>query len=260
MSSISRETSAIVLNSHDHGESDKIITFYTRDFGKIAGIAKGANRSKKRFLNKLELFSHLVISYKEKQNSSLVFLSEAELYTSFIEIRSDIDKYVSATLVREVLLLATVEGECDRELFKLLHWSLESLAEGRPDLDVCAIFLLRLYESLGYRPDFSHCCHCQTSFDTGEQYFFLQPAAGLVCGGCAEKVEGKLRELSPGTIRLLHSALLEPLDRLHRLKFSKLALRQALPILHSYGRSIFQKDIHSWKALKKMLDKESRQN
>lgn len=241
------------MNSRDHGESDKIITFYTRDFGKITGIAKGANKSKKRFLNKLELFSHLTLAYQEKSHSSLVFITEAELHSSFIEIRNSIGSYATATLIREVLLLATVDGESDREIFNLLRWSLESLAERDSDLEVCAIFLLRLFDSLGYRPDFSLCCHCHTPFDVAEHYSFLQVGAGLICSGCAEKAEGTLRDISPGTIRLLHSSITEPLERLHRLKFSKAALRQALPILHGYGRSVFQRDIYSWKAVKTML-------
>ncbi|MDJ0623649.1 MAG: DNA repair protein RecO [Desulfocapsaceae bacterium] len=253
MSSISRETTAIVLNSRDHGESDKIITFYTRDFGKITGIAKGANKSKKRFLNKLELFSHLALSYQQKTHSSLVFVIEAELHSSFIEIRSNIESYVAATLIREVLLLATVEGEGDLKVFNLLHWALQSLADQRSDLEICTVFLLRLFDTLGYRPDFSHCCRCGNTFDVAEQYSFLQVGAGLVCSRCKEKVEGTLRDLSTGTIRLLHSALTDPLDRLHRLKFSRQAIRQSLPMLHSYGRSIFQRDIHSWKAVKKRL-------
>lgn len=50
------ESDALVLHCRDHGESDKIITLLTKNAGKFSGIAKGANRSKKRFVNKLELF------------------------------------------------------------------------------------------------------------------------------------------------------------------------------------------------------------
>ena len=43
------KTRAVVLNSFDYGESDRIVAFYTEDFGKIKGMAKGARRSRKRF-------------------------------------------------------------------------------------------------------------------------------------------------------------------------------------------------------------------
>ena len=38
------------MRSRAYGESDKIVAFLSRDFGKISGIAKGALRSKRRFV------------------------------------------------------------------------------------------------------------------------------------------------------------------------------------------------------------------
>ena len=62
MSPLAQDTEAIVLDCRDHGESDKIVTFFCLDAGRLAGIAKGANRSKRRFVNKLELFSSLQLT------------------------------------------------------------------------------------------------------------------------------------------------------------------------------------------------------
>jgi recombinational DNA repair protein (RecF pathway) len=39
---IVHKTSAIVIHSLDYGESDRIVSFYSMDFGKVKGIAKGA--------------------------------------------------------------------------------------------------------------------------------------------------------------------------------------------------------------------------
>ena len=253
MSQESRETAAIVLESREHGESDKIITLYTRNSGRLTGIAKGANKSKKRFLNKLELFSYLSLNYSENKRSTLVFISDAELHSSFIDIRRKIDRYNVATFIRESLLVATTEGEGDPEIFALLHWALQSLDLGKSCLDVCAIFLIRLFERLGYRPDFTHCSVCHKPFDLEQHYLFSHQSGGLVCRRCEEKITGSYVELNAGTIRILRSALIEPVDRLHRLKFSRQALRQSLPMLHRYARNLFQRDIHSWKAVRNML-------
>ena len=51
------KTWAIDIKTLDYGESDRIVTFYTSDFGKVKGIAKGAKRSKRRFSNALEVFT-----------------------------------------------------------------------------------------------------------------------------------------------------------------------------------------------------------
>ena len=80
------ESAAIVLDCRDHGESDKIVTFFCRDIGRITGIAKGAKRSKKRFVNKLEIFSSLCIQHTLPQNGRLAFIAEAELLDGFITL------------------------------------------------------------------------------------------------------------------------------------------------------------------------------
>ena len=51
---VEERTPALVLRGRTHGESDKIVTFLTRDWGKVTGIAKGAKRSQRRFVNVLE--------------------------------------------------------------------------------------------------------------------------------------------------------------------------------------------------------------
>jgi DNA repair protein RecO (recombination protein O) len=254
MSQESRETAGIVLDSREHGESDKIITLYTRNSGRITGIAKGANKSKKRFLNKLELFSYISLSYSANKRSTLVFIADAELHSSFIAIRRKVDCYNAATFIRETLLIATTDGEGDPEIFALLHWALQSLDLGKSCLDICTIFLLRLFDRLGYRPDFTHCCICDKPFDLELHYIFSHHSGGLVCSSCEDMVTGGSIDLTAGTIRILRSALIEPIERLHRLKFSRQALRQSLPMLHRYARNLFQRDIHSWKAVRNMLN------
>ena len=59
-------TAAFVLRVLDYGESDRIVTFYTEDFGKLKGIAKGAKRSRRRFANALEPFSCLEILFSRR--------------------------------------------------------------------------------------------------------------------------------------------------------------------------------------------------
>ena len=66
-----QQTEAIVLRLLDYGESDRIVTFSTADFGKIRGIAKGARRSRKRFTNALEPFCHSRMIFSRKNPDSL---------------------------------------------------------------------------------------------------------------------------------------------------------------------------------------------
>ena len=71
-------TPAVVVRTRAFGESDKIVTFLTRDLGKIAGIAKGARRSKRRFVNVLEPFTHVDVTLRVPR-SQVRFLRSARI-------------------------------------------------------------------------------------------------------------------------------------------------------------------------------------
>ncbi len=247
MSTSLTESPAVVIDCFDHGESDVIVTFFTKNKGRITGIAKGAKRSKKRFVNKLELFSLLTINYSESPNKSLVFLHEADLHTSFLSLRSNIKLYATASVIREFLLIATGEREENEELFLLILWALNSLDEHRPHLSILVIFLFMLLDNIGYRPTLSSCLACQQTLSTKQGYHFSAAAGGIVCGNCKIKAHPPLIPLSLGTLKILHSIFDQPLTRLHRLHFSHHALRQSLSLLHEYSRQLLQRDIHSWK-------------
>ncbi len=59
-----QSTCAIVLKVAEHGEADKLVTCYSRELGRMTGLAKGAKRSSRRFVNKLEEFSLLQLFYR----------------------------------------------------------------------------------------------------------------------------------------------------------------------------------------------------
>ncbi|HYT53423.1 MAG TPA: DNA repair protein RecO, partial [Verrucomicrobiae bacterium] len=59
-------TPAIVLRSRPFGESDKIVSFLTENYGKLTGIAKGALRSRKRFVNSLEPFALINLCFQDR--------------------------------------------------------------------------------------------------------------------------------------------------------------------------------------------------
>jgi DNA repair protein RecO (recombination protein O) len=308
MSPASKETAAIVLDCQDHGESDQIVTFFCKDIGRMTGIAKGAKRSQKRFVNKLELFSSLRLRYTESRTSNLVFIAEAELVDSFLRLRQNMPLYMAATVIRELTLSATRDLEGDDGFFALLQWGLRTVdgqrlhpdrdpgyprrpplngcscalpgaepAMGRPPLvvvpgrhpaiprsrstdhsslpvqlsvmNVLALFQIKFFEQIGYRPNLDSCLRCHQPFSVDQEYGFDSRGGGIVCGRCrGEQGESSLTPLSRGTIRILASAQNQPLHRLHCLQISRSGLREALSFLTHYGHHLLQREICSLKA------------
>ncbi|MEK6201985.1 MAG: DNA repair protein RecO [Desulfobulbaceae bacterium] len=248
MSELSKESAAIVLDCRDHGESDLIVTFYCQGIGRMTGIAKGAKRSQKRFVNKLELFSSLSLRYTDAKRSNLAFIVEAELLESFLRLRQSMPLYMAATVIRELTLAATRDMEGDDGLFYLLQWALRSLESQRPAMTVLVLFQLKFFEQIGYRPNLGSCLRCEQPFAVAQGYGFDSRAGSIVCSSC-QGGQGAVVPLSRGTIKFLDSAQNQPLGRLHRLHLSRSGLHEALSLFYHYGRHLLQREIYSLKSL-----------
>ncbi len=235
-----------MLDCRDHGESDLIVTFFCQHHGRLTGIAKGAKRSKKRFVNKLELFSSLQIRHTTPKNNRLAFIAEAELLNGFIGLRQNISSYTTASVVRELTLLATKEVEGDQELYPLLNWIFSSLNEKRPSRPSLIFFLIRFFAIIGYSPQLESCLDCGSPIEHNTPHSFQPKSGGIQCSKCNPGSSPRGLMLSQGTLRSLAVAQTRPLERLHRLQLSPSSQEESLAFLHAYGRQLFQREIVSW--------------
>ena len=85
------------------GEADLIVAFLTRDKGRLKGVAKGARRSRRRFVNCLDVFSLVEMQYKLNNTSNLNFLESARLIDSFSGIRSSYSIMAVASFMIELI-------------------------------------------------------------------------------------------------------------------------------------------------------------
>lgn len=246
---ILEQTEAVVLAVSSHGESDKIVVFYGKKTGKISGIAKGAQRSQVRFVNKLELFSRLEISYEEGRSSSLVRIDQAELLKPYGEIRRDYPRYAAASLAGELVSQWTREADADPRIFTLLLWALEGMATATattPQLaTINILFEIKLLDLLGYRPDLEGCRHCGSLKATTRSYHFSLGHGGLVCQACNRAEQHGLIPLSLATAKLLAKALELEIAKLSRLQIPPASRHEARNFLKHYSRHLLQREIVS---------------
>ena len=247
MSTVKTDLPGVVLDCRDHGESDKIITLFCQQVGRLTAIAKGAHRSKKRFVNKLELFSFLQINYSRSKTGGLALIADAELLNSFIELRQSAQRFQAATVIRETMLLATREQLRDDQLFQLLLWALHALDRKMECRNIIALFLVKLFDCIGYQPDLSGCRNCGLAYQGGGSAAISIGAGGLICSNCMKSGEFMGIQLSAGTIKALVSIQEQPLEKIERIKLSGSMLTEMLDLLYKYGRHLFQRDIYSWK-------------
>jgi len=246
---ISCRTRGLVLSVGDHGESDKIVTFFSPDIGRATGIAKGAKRSKKRFVNKLEVSSLLQIMYRPARKDGLLFLQEAELENAFLSLRQRYDRYIAAMFAGELALRFTRELDPDPPIFDLLLWAMQALDTGRDPLEVTALFHLRILGAAGYEPLLGSCGFCSRPVQTTLSYCLHAGSGSLVCSHCRDEQRGSLFAVSIQTLKFLHHAQRIELESLGRLRLPQKNILETLTILYRYTQHLLQHDIISWRQL-----------
>jgi len=243
----------IVLSTTAFGEADKIVTLYCQDLGRITAIAKGAFKSKKRFVNKLEPYSQLLCFYQRpRQGGSLFLLKEAELLDARIHIRQEYRRYIAAAYFCELLLLLTREHDPDEPLYVLLCGVLDSLNHNEQPLRIVPLAILNLLCILGYQPELAHCSRCHQPIVPQRRYRFLPGGGCLLCSNCQPEATPTPR-LSLQTIRILLSALTLPHNRLHRLHLNRQNLIEATEALHAYTLHLVQRDVHAYASFREIL-------
>jgi len=241
MNSGYNRTDAIVLNTTDYGESDRIVTFFTADYGKVAGIAKGARRSKKRFVNKLEPFSHITLTVFHKEGRQLVRIEECRLIENFHHLKENLEKLAYGSYLLELLGTMTREGEEQEGLFTLLLATLRVLEEAEEPEKWALIFETKLLSLLGYRPRLDRCVICSRLTD-GTKYYFSSHRGGAVCGGC----RGGLSELIPisvGTARFLDAVASMEFSKMGRLIANPVVMEESTAALRNFVRYYTGRDL-----------------
>ena len=215
------KTLAIVLRTLDYGESDRIITFYTADFGKVTGIAKGARRSSRRFVNALEPFSSSQILFSRKGYDTLALINACDIINHHPDIREDLGKTLIASSMVELIDQFTMEGKENAKLFTMLHDFLALLDVGKGREGLLHVFALKLLMLTGYEPVLDHCLLCKTPLSRGggEPYRFSPGGGGIMCKSCYGSTPDAV-PVSLGTLKtLLLGKEIAP-EKISRLAFS----------------------------------------
>lgn len=238
------KTDAILLRSLDYGESDRIVTFYTRDHGKLRGIAKGARRSRKRFANALELFCCSEVIFSRKGRDNLALIEESRVHRHFENIRQDLDKTLMSSYLVELTDQFTLEDKKSEELFALLHDFLAQIDGADCTEALMRFFELRLLTCVGYQPVLDRCVACQAPLNGDDIYHFHVRAGGIRCGACQQSGEASL-PVSPGTVKTMLMSRDMDLTRMSRLLMSERSARESRQIMLHFIRHLLGKELKS---------------
>lgn len=170
---------AIVLRTWPFHEADLLVSLFTREQGKVKGVARHAMRSRRRFGGALEPGTYVTAHYAEKPKQDLARLDAFEIVWSPLQGEVDYLRTAGLQLVTEVLDEVMPEGAPEDAVFRL---ALSVLQEMKPEevwLPV-TYFCLWMNRLMGWMPALGHCAVCGLDL-RGKTVWWSATADGLTC-------------------------------------------------------------------------------
>src|SRR4030095_11871719 len=178
------ECDAIILKTYPLGEADRIVAFFSREHGKVRGVANGARKMKNRFGAALEPLTHARLQFFEKENRDLVRIQSAEILDSPMALFADYDRAVLAAHLVELTDQFLPEHQPHDAVFRLVCMLLQAIKDDCP-LDIAAcyfeVWMLRL---AGVFPDLFRCSVCSKALDAEEERFMARGLQAVLCVTC----------------------------------------------------------------------------
>lgn len=171
---------AVILRTWPVQEADLIVSFFTRDYGKLRGVAKSALKSRKRFGGALEPMTVARAWFAERPRQELARLDQLEIHRSPLSEPVDAARMTALSFYAEVLDEALPEHDPQETVFRLLLAVLEQTTMQQPWMPV-TYFALWMTRLMGLLPDLGHCTVCGEELVAGE-ISFSSYADGLFCG------------------------------------------------------------------------------
>jgi DNA repair protein RecO (recombination protein O) len=199
---------ALVIRQVDFSESSRVLTLYTREFGKVGVMAKGARRLKGPFEVALDLLTEVDVVMLRKSSGGLDLLTEARLKRRFQPAPGDLLSLYGGYYLAELLESLSVEDDPQPLLYDAAVATLDQLSRGGHSPAAVLRFELILLRELGQLPALEACLGCDQPFPNSGTVAFQASQGGFFCPQCREHVSG-VQLVSPHSLSRM-AELAEP--------------------------------------------------
>ena len=174
-----KDSEAIVLRTYPMREADLLVTLFTRNEGKVRGVARAAKKSKRRFGGALEPLTYVRAYYEDRERQELARLDSCEVIESPLAMEVTYARAVALGHIAELLDELLPDREANDAVFRLTVSVLEAVRGEKVWMPV-TYFELWLTRLMGFLPELTECIICGTALN-GSRAFFHVLADGLMC-------------------------------------------------------------------------------
>lgn len=175
---------AVVLRTWPLAEADLIVSVFTRDFGRLKGMAKSALKSRRRFGGALEPMTVVRVWFVDRPGQELTRLDLMEVVRSPLAGRVDVARMAVLSFFAEVLDEALPERDPQETVFRLLTSVLEQTRAAESEVVqpwlALTYFSLWMTRLMGLLPEIGRCTACGDAL-RADEVWFSRYGDGLFC-------------------------------------------------------------------------------
>ena len=239
-------TEAVVLRRRDLGEADRVLTLFTRQYGKMRVVAKGSRKTKSRLAGHIEPFSRTLVLLARGRNLDIV--TQAEMLNPFRQLRQDETRIAYAGYLADLLDALTAEEQENHAAYDLLLGSLDRLDAGSRPFVTARHFELRILSILGFRPELRHCGACEQPLEPVVNAFSAE-SGGVLCPACRAS-DPRALSLSVNALKFLRLLEQDDLATADRLRLSDDLRAELEDVMQVYIRHLLERELPSFAVLK----------
>ncbi|MDQ0161307.1 DNA repair protein RecO [Aeribacillus alveayuensis] len=236
----------IVIRTTNYGETNKVVTIYTREKGKVGVMARGANKPNSRLAAVTQLFTYGTFLFQK--SSGLGSLQQGETIQSMRAIREDIFLTAYASYLTELLDKGTENEKPNPFLFELYYQTLHFLMEGLdPDI-LINIYEMKMLNVFGLYPELNKCVICSQKEGT---FHFSLKENGFICHRCFEHDPYRLM-ISSTVVKLLRVFYYLDLSRLGQVSVKDETKKELRWVIDEYYQEYSGLSLKSKRFLKQL--------
>lgn len=218
----------IVIRNNSYGESNKVVTLYTREWGKVGVMARGAKKPNSRLAAVTQPFTYG--QFLVKRGSGLGTMQQGDIISSMRGIKEDIFLTAYASYVVDLTDKSTDEKTPNPYLFELLYQTLNYMNEGYEPEILVNIYEMKILNSLGLYPVLDQCSICKSI--EGEFSFSIREG-GFICHRCLDK-DPYHYKISQATVKLLRLFYYMDINRLGSISVKEETKKELKQIISAY--------------------------
>jgi len=231
---------AICIRAVDYSETSQVITFFTKENGKISAIAKGSKRPKSAFDGPLEIFSYGKIVFSDSSRERLAVLTEFQQQPALASLGKNLFTLHCVSLAAELVNSLTDEYDPHPQLFDAFLQFLKNINDiqgthhaSRDCLILLILFQLTILNEVGLQPVLNHCVNCKNNFSAAwPQTYFSHSINGLICRDCEASFPDRISLSAAAAKALSKLKLLSDANQKTLNEIEKLLINHFTGILH----------------------------